>query len=493
MLNTESPLTQRPSRAWIWIVLLCLLIAAGGAYYFMRPADAPQAAGDAKSDSRKGEGRKGGKGGPGGQGRPAPVVAVAAKSADVKVYLNGLGSVSPTNTVTVRSRVDGQLMRVLFREGQMVAAGDLLAEIDPRPFEVLLSQAEGQLARDEALLKNSQADLERYRTLFEQDSLARQQLDTQASLVRQYEAVLKVDRAAIANARLQLTYSRITAPLSGRLGLRLIDPGNVVRSGDATGLVVITQLQPIGAVFTVPEDNLPVVMKKVRAGERLPVDAYDRGGKTRLASGTLLTVDNQIDSASGTVKLKAQFANTDNALFPNQFVNIRMLVDVKRGATVIPGAAVQRGTPGTFVYLVAADRSVSIRKVVLGPVDGDNVAIEGLAAGDLVVVDGADRLREGVTVELAAEGGSGARGGAGKGRGGKGGAVAGEEVKGGEAKGGGAQSGEVKGSEARGGELKAGDFKAGEGRSGEFKGERRAGGKGREGRTKGAEGSPATP
>ena len=448
MLNPESPLGQSRSRAWIWIVLICLSLAAGGAYYFLRPGDTPQQ--DAKGDLRKGEGKKGGKGGPGGQGRPAPVVAVAAKTGDVNVYLNGLGSVSPLNIVTVRSRVDGQLMRVHFREGQLVKAGELLAEIDPRPFEVQLSQAEGQLARDEALLKNSQADLERYRTLFEQDSLARQQLDTQASLVRQYEAVLKVDRAAIDNARLQLGYSRIVAPLTGRLGLRQIDPGNVVRAGDANGLVVIAQLQPIGTVFTVAEDNLPAVMKKVRAGERLPVEAYDRGGRTRLASGALLTVDNQIDSASGTVKLKAQFANADNALFPNQFVNVRMLVDVKRGATIIPGAAVQRGTPGTFVYLVAADRSVSIRKVVLGPVDGDSVAVEGLAAGDLVVVDGADRLREGATVELAGAAGSGARGGAGKGGG------------------------------------KGGNFKAGV-----LKGDKGGGGKGRE--APGAEGSPAAP
>ena len=310
-----------------------------------------------------------------------------------------------------------------------------------------LGQAEGQLARDEALLNNARADLARYRTLFEQDSVARQQLDTQGSLVRQYEAVLKVDNAAIANARLQLAYSRITAPISGRLGLRQVDPGNVVRANDANGIVVIAQLQPIGTLFTIPEDNLPAVMKKIRAGERMSVDAFDRGGKNRLASGTLLTVDNQIDPASGTVKLKARFANADNALFPNQFVNVRLLVDVKRGATVIPSAAVQRGTPGTFVYVVGPDRKVSIRKVQLGPVDGENIAVDGVSPGDRVVVDGADRLREGATVQLAGERGPGGRGGAGKDR--------------------------------AGGRLKGGDFKGGESNNGQR----------RDGRGKSAEGT----
>jgi multidrug efflux system membrane fusion protein len=294
-------------------------------------------------------------------------------------------------------------MRVQFREGQVVKEGDLLAEIDQRPYQVQLGQAEGQLARDEALLKNAQADFERYRVLFEQDSIARQQLDTQASLVRQLEATLKVDRAAIENARLQLTYTRIGAPLSGRLGLRQVDPGNIVRAGDANGLVVITQLQPIASVFTIPEDNLPSVMKKLRAGTRMPVDAYDRAGKVKLASGTLLTVDNQIDPATGTVKLKAQFDNADAALFPNQFVNIRMLVDVLRGVTVIPSAAVQRGTPGTFAYVVKADRTVTVRTLKLGPVDGDNVTVEGVQPGEMVVTDGADRLREGATVQVAGE------------------------------------------------------------------------------------------
>ena len=257
------------------------------------------------------------------------------------------------------------------------------------------------MARDQALLTNARIDLERYRVLFEQDSVAKQQLDTQEALVRQYEGTVKVDQAAIDNAKLQLTYCRITAPISGRLGLRQVDPGNIVHAGDANGLVVITQLQPIAVVFTIPEDSLPPVMQKLRAGEKLAVDAYDRSDKVKLASGTLLTVDNQIDPTTGTVKLKAQFANEEMSLFPNQFVNVRMLLDVKRDATLVPGAAIQRGTPGTFVYVVKPDNTVTVRVVKPGPTQGDNVSIEaGLAPGEQVVVDGADKLREGAKVEL---------------------------------------------------------------------------------------------
>jgi multidrug efflux system membrane fusion protein len=324
----------------------------------------------------------------------------------VGVLLDGLGTVTPVATVTVRSRVDGQLMRLAFREGQVVRAGDLLAEIDPRPAQVQLATAEGQLARDQSLLKNAQTDLERYRVLLKQDSIARQQLDTQEALVRQYEATLKMDQAAIDSARLQLVYSRITAPIGGRLGLRQVDPGNMVRAGDANGLVVITQLQPITVIFSIPEDNLPPVMKKLIEGEKrgskLQVTAFDRAGKTQLAAGMLLTVDNQIDPATGTVKLKAQFANEDASLFPNQFVNVRLLVDTRRNATVIPAAAVQRGTPGTFVYTVDPEtKAVSVRRVRLGPSQGETVSVEeGVAPGTLVVVDGADKLREGAVVEM---------------------------------------------------------------------------------------------
>jgi multidrug efflux system membrane fusion protein len=377
-----------------WVLALAAAAAGASYYFYQRPAGAP--------DSASAKSGKAGKGGFGKGGGNVPVVAAAATTADVGVLLDGLGSVTPVATVTVRSRVDGQLVKLLFKEGQVVRAGDLLAEIDARPAQVQLATAEGQLARDQSLLKNSQIDLERYQTLFRQDSVAKQQLDTQDALVRQYEATVKMDRAAIDSARLQLDYSRITAPVGGRLGLRQVDLGNIVRAGDANGLVVITQLQPITVVFSIAEDSLPPVMKKLQAGEKLPVTAFDRAGRTQLATGSLITVDNQIDPATGTVKLKAQFANEDLALFPNQFVNVRLLVDTRRGATVIPAAAVQRGTPGTFVYAVDPEtRMVSVRKLTLGPTQGESVSVaEGVQPGTLVVVDGADKLREGAVVEM---------------------------------------------------------------------------------------------
>jgi multidrug efflux system membrane fusion protein len=337
------------------------------------------------------------------QPKAVPVAAARAKPGDVDVYIDALGSVTPLNTVTVRSRLDGELTSVRFTEGQMVHAGELLAEVDPRALRVQLEQAEAQLARDDAMLRNARADLERYRSLHEKRLIPVQQLDTQASLVRQHEATLRMSQAAVDSAKLQLSYSRVVAPLAGRAGLRQVDQGNVVRANDANGIVVITQLQPISVVFSIPEDRVRAVMKKLQSGEKLAVEALDRAGKTKLATGQLLTVDNQIDPATGTVKLKAQFANADFALFPNQFVNVRMLLDVDRGAVVIPSAAVQRGTQGTFVYAVDGDNAVEMRPVTLGAAHDGLVAVaSGLAAGEVVVVDGADKLRQGTHVELAA-------------------------------------------------------------------------------------------
>jgi multidrug efflux system membrane fusion protein len=372
---------------WIWLLLLCIL--AGAAYFVF-----------AKSENGKPAGAQQGKGA-NAMNRSQPVVAAAARAGDINLFLDGLGTVVPLNTVTVKAHVDGELTAVMFREGQMVKQGDVLAQIDPRPYQVQLAQAEGTMARDQALLKNAQADLARYRTLFEQDSIARQQLDTQASLVRQYEGALKTDQAQIDSAKLQLTYSRITAPISGRLGLRQVDVGNIVHASDTNGIVVITQLQPVTVVFTLPEDNISAVMRKLRDGQKMAVDAYDRAGKTRLATGTLLTVDNQIDTTTGTIKLKAQFSNEDSSLFPNQFVNARMLLDVKHNAILVPSASILRGTQGSFVYVVAADKSVSVRPVKLGPAEGETTAVEsGLTAGEVVVVDGTDKLREGARVEI---------------------------------------------------------------------------------------------
>ncbi len=334
-----------------------------------------------------------------------PVVAVRAVQTDFNVYLNGLGTVTPLSTVTLRTRVDGQLMQVLFREGQLVGRGDLLATIDPRPFEVQLTQAEGQMARDRAQLTNARLDLERYRVLWAQDSIPKQQLDTQEALVRQLEGSVKNDQGLIDSARLQLLYCRITSPAGGRIGLRLVDPGNIVHTTDTNGLAVITQLQPIGIIFPIPEDSLPRVLANLRSKTPMPVEAFDRAMQKRLAAGTLLTVDNQIDPTTGTVRLKAVFPNGDNTLFPNQFVNARLLVSVLRGAVVVPAPAIQRGPQGTFVYVVkpegTAGGTATMRPVRVGEIQTGQAAIaEGLSPGDLVVVDGADRLRQGARVAL---------------------------------------------------------------------------------------------
>jgi len=381
---------QKTGRRWLlWLVLLGVGI---GGYLLYQKWQAKQAAAPKPA-------------GPSG-GAPTPVVVAPAKVGEISKYLNGLGSVAPFNTVTVKSRVDGQLIRVAFKEGEFAKEGDLLAEIDPRPFEVMLAQAQAQLAKDEATLNNAKVDLARFVALGQKGVIPQQQLDTQAAVVRSDEAVIKADQAQIDNAKLQIVYCLIKAPINGRIGLRLVDVGNMVHSNDANGLLVITQVQPIAVLFAIPEDNLRDVLAKLRAGQHLPVEAYDRSGQTRIATGRLLTLDNQIDPATGTSRLKAIFDNKDNALFPNQFVNARLLVDVKKGQILVPAVAIQRGPQGTFVYVVKPDNTADVRPVKVGTTEGNDASVEsGLAEGDQVVIEWVDKLRDGSKVMV----GSGSR------------------------------------------------------------------------------------
>lgn len=362
-----------------------LAIVAGAGWYISQSGSAPPA-----------------RQGPGGRfaaGAAVPVGLATAAKGDIPIVLRALGTVTPLQTVNVKTQITGQLVDVYFKEGQMVKQGDLLAQVDPRPYDVALQQAIGQQQRDEALLKNAQMDLERYRKLVQQDSIARQQYDTQISLVRQYEAALVIDQAQVDAAKLNVTYTKIVAPLTGKIGLRAVDKGNYVTMGDSSSICVIIQVQPISVLFTIPEDSLPLVRQRLKTGENLEVRALDRSQKNELGLGRLDTTDNVIDVTTGTVKLRAIFDNADESLFPNQFVNVRLLADTVKDAVVVPVAAIQRGQPGTFVYLAKADDTVEIRVVELGATDGEKVAIlKGLKVGDQVVIDGVDRLRDGAKI-----------------------------------------------------------------------------------------------
>lgn len=334
-----------------------------------------------------------------------PVMAAAAKRGDLDLYLSAIGTVTSFNTVAMKTRVDGQIDKILFTEGQMVHAGDQLAEIDPRPFKVQLTQAEGQMARDRANLVNAQTLYQRDKELFAQNVIARQDLDNQQAQVGQFEGAVESDQGAIDSAKLNLTYTKITAPISGRVGLRLVDLGNVVHANDPNGMLVITQLQPISVIFSVPEDDLPRIAAAIRTRGQLPVDVYDRDFKIKLATGFLATTDNQIDQSTGTIKLKAQFANENSALFPNQFVNAKLLVDTSTNVVIVPAAAVQRSSQSAFVYVVQSNQTVAMRPVRVGAAQGDLTALDsGVQPGELVVTDGVDKLRQGskVTVQLAA-------------------------------------------------------------------------------------------
>lgn len=349
----------------------------------------------------------GGRAGRSGGGGSQPVAAATSKPGDVNIVQTALGTVTALKTVTVKPRVDGQLQSVDFTEGQLVKQGDVIAQIDPVPFQVQLAQAEGQLARDAAQLNNARLDLERYRTLLKEDSIAAQQVDQQAAQVRQLEGTVKIDQAQVDNAKLQLSYTRIVAPITGRTGLRPVDPGNMVRGADANGVATITQLDPVTVLFPIPQDVLPRVMPRLNAGERPEVEAWDRDQKALLARGRLITVDNQIDVTTGTVKLKAEFPNREAKLFPNQFVNVRMVIDTRKGVVTVPAAAVQRGAQGTVVYVVKEDGTVTLRPVQAGPTEGQVTAIEsGLQAGERVITDGVDRIREGAKVEVTEPGAS---------------------------------------------------------------------------------------
>jgi multidrug efflux system membrane fusion protein len=397
--HTASPASSGKSRWWIWLLVIAV-IAVGFWYFRGRSASQAQSAPQsAPGATPGGAGRRGG--GIGAQ--IVPVVVAASQAGDLPVYFNGLGTVTAFNTVTIRSRVDGQIIKINFTEGQFVHQGDSLVEIDPRPFQVQLEQAEGQLAKDQAQRKDAEVNLERFQLLFNEGVIPKQQLDTQAAQVGTFDGAIRSDQSQIDNAKLQLVYSRITAPIGGRVGLRLVDSGNIVHASDQNGLLVITQLQPISVIFSLPQDQLPQVNAKLRNGGQLTVDAFDRDDTSEIESGKLLTIDNQIDTTTGTYKLKATFDNSKNLLFPNQFVNIHLLVDIKKNLVIVPAAAIQRGPQGTYVFAVENGNTAKIKTVTIAQTTGSFVGLSaGLAGGETVVIDGQDKLQDGTKINPTA-------------------------------------------------------------------------------------------
>jgi membrane fusion protein, multidrug efflux system len=384
--------TDKPSRRrWPWVLLAVLLLLALGAYFLWPKMTGTKTAGPA--------GAKGAAKG----AAPIPVVVTKSRTGDIGVYYTGLGAVTPLATVTIKTRVDGQLVSVRYREGDTVKKGDLLVEIDDGPYQAALTQAQGSLIRDQALLANARIDLGRYEILVPQQAIPEQMLATQRALVTQDEGIVKLDEGQVESAKVNLAYCKITAPVSGRIGLRLVDSGNIVHAADTNGLVVITQMDPISVIFTISEDQLQAVLKKIAAGQTLEVDAYDRDSMTKLAQGSLTTLDNQIDPTTGTLKLRATFDNSKGTLYPNQFVNARLLVQEKHGVTLVPTAAVQRNSQATYVYVVKADSTVTVRQITVGTTEGDDSEVtKGLMPGEVLVMTGVDKLEEGSKVNVQA-------------------------------------------------------------------------------------------
>jgi membrane fusion protein, multidrug efflux system len=374
---------ENKGRKWVWVLIAAIVLAGGYIYYRHR-----QAANDAAAKAKAAQ-----------QPRAVPIVTATAKKGDIGVYVEALGAVTPVYTVNVTSRVQGQVMNVYYQEGQMVRKGQSLLEVDPRPFQAALTQVEGQLEHDQAVLSEARIDLDRYQQAFNRNAIAKQQLDDQTQIVKQDEGTVKNDQGLVANAQVNLVYTHITSPIDGRVGLRLVDPGNMVQANGTTPLVVVTQLAPITVIFSVAEDYLAEIQQQTRNGNKLTVDAYDRTQQTKIAEGKLLTIDNQIDTTTGTVKLRAEFPNKDGALFPNQFVNARLLVKTQHDAMLIPTAGIQRNAQGAYVYLIQ-NQKAAIRTVKVGTTDGNTTAVEGINPGDVIAVNGFDKLQDGIPVRI---------------------------------------------------------------------------------------------